>query len=120
MVIEISSFFLINGILDLKKNNLLRISIPPPNFRRNFTRLQIFSPAVRFIQKKISLSLVLRHRSFLTNTRFFSQPVCNLIKREVSKSTKESSIDLCATRRPTRIDFSLHFSAARKKFDCPD
>lgn len=82
---------------------------------------------LRFIQKKkkerkisLSLSLVLWHRSFLTNTRFFSQPVCNLIKREVSKSTKESSIDLCATRRPTRIDFSLHFSAARKKFDCPD
>lgn len=26
---------------------------------------------------------------------FHKKPVCNLIKREVSKSTKESSIDLC-------------------------
>lgn len=53
--------------------------------------------SVRFIQKKKkkknrSLTSIVSHQYAFS---FHKKPVCNLIKREVSKSTKESSIDLC-------------------------
>lgn len=79
--------------------------------------------SVRFIQKKKkkknrSLTSIVSHQYAFS---FHKKPVCNLIKREVSKSTKESSIDLCNSSPNAASIFSLHFStSARKKFDCPD
>lgn len=43
-------------------------------------------------KKNRSLTSIVSHQYAFS---FHKKPVCNLIKREVSKSTKESSIDLC-------------------------
>lgn len=69
-------------------------------------------------KKNRSLTSIVSHQYAFS---FHKKPVCNLIKREVSKSTKESSIDLCNSSPNAASIFSLHFStSARKKFDCPD
>lgn len=80
----------------------------------------ILSSPARFIQKKKNLSFFDIDRFSQIRVSFHKKPVCNLIKREVSKSTKGWSIDLCNSSPNGPIDFSHHFStSARKKFDCP-
>lgn len=79
-----------------------------------------FSSCTIYSKKKKYLSFFDIDRFSQIRVSFHKKPVCNLIKREVSKSTKGWSIDLCNSSPNGPIDFSHHFStSARKKFDCP-